>query len=249
MPHEAEKEAYSIEDYSTFMSALSEGGFEVVVIGGCAVGAYASLRGESIHSADLDVYTTPETLERILDWAPAMGIRVVKRPRPRALRVAVLEWNGKEVNVLTETDAFPPPQTAIRLAREFDLTGRGNPPILIADPFDLLANKLKVNRPKDRMHQEVLRRFVEEEVVQAFREEKEPRARIAPARRFLETIGKNRLPENLAARLLLLARTAADFRFLLHHAPNREMEEEMLRKAPDETGLRAELEAIRKRRR
>jgi hypothetical protein len=34
---------------------------------------------------------------------------------------------------------------------------------LIADPFDLLRNKVSVNRPKDQPHIAILRRFLDEE--------------------------------------------------------------------------------------
>jgi hypothetical protein len=246
---EASKKTLALADFAEFLADLSRAGFESVVIGGCAVGAYAELRGETVLSGDLDLYTTSETLRRIMDWAAARNIRIVKRPQPRALAVAFLEWEGKEVNVLIETNGLPPPDVALRLAREFQLTKKGNLSVLVVDPFDLLTNKLKVNRPKDQPHQAILRRFIEDEVVAAFREETDPRARIAPARRYLEATGSEQLPEAVAARLLELSGPASDLRFLMHHAPTPEIEEGILRKAPDDPVLCRELETIRSRNR
>jgi hypothetical protein len=85
-----------------------------MVIGGIAVGAYGRLNRETILSADLDVYTTIDTQIQVLDWAPRNGIKVAKRPQPRALPVAFLQWQGKEINVLTETKGLPPPAEAFQ---------------------------------------------------------------------------------------------------------------------------------------
>jgi hypothetical protein len=182
-----------------------------------------------------------------MDWAAARNIRIVKRPQPRALAVVFLEWEGKEVNVLIETNGLPPPEVALRLAREFQLTKQGNLSVLVVDPFDLLANKLKVNRPKDQPHQGILRRFVEDEVVAAFRDEIDPRARIAPARRYLEVTGSERLPEPVASRALEFARLASDLRFLMHHLPSPAFSEAILAKAPADPVLRTEFETVRER--
>jgi hypothetical protein len=118
--------------------------------------------------------------------------------------------------------------------------------VLLADPFDLLRNKLAVNRPKDRPHLEILCRFVEEEVVEAFARESAPRERIAPARRLLEATDARTLPERLAARLLPLGRLASDFRFLANNVPTEALAKDLLARAPPE--LVAELEAILRRR-
>jgi hypothetical protein len=98
--------------------------------------------------------------------------------------------------------------------------GRGTEiTVLIADPFDLLRNKLAVNRPKDQPHIAILRRFLDEEAVSGFSQEKEPRARISAAERLLEVLGTQTLEDDLANRLLPLATTVADFRFLAHRVP------------------------------
>jgi hypothetical protein len=249
MPAEEKKSSYSLEDYGDFLAALAEGGLEVLVIGGCAVGAYGRLRGESILSADLDLYTTIDTQIQIMAWAPAKGGRIVKRPQPRALSVVFLDWNGKEINVLTETRNLPPPAEAFQEAREFRLRSHGGLPVLVVDPYDLLANKLEVDRPKDKPHQEVLRRFLEEEAVEAFRVETAPRDRIAPAQRLLEVLKESRLPVDLAQRILPFARTQTDFRFLFGRAPTKDFEEEVLKGIPESLHLKEELEKMRKRRR
>ncbi len=73
-------------------------------------------------------------------------------------------------------------------------------------------------REKDKAHREILRRFIEEEIVEAFRRETEPRKRLRPVRRYLEVTGDESISEPLASRLLPLARTEADFRFLIGRA-------------------------------
>ena len=217
MPADAEEKTHSVADFVDVLAALSDEGFEFVVIGGCAVGAYASLSGDEVYSGDIDLYTTAETLRAMLDWAPRHGGRVVKRPRPRSVQVAVVMWHDKEINFLTETVGLPRPSEAVRLAREFHLREQGDLKILVADPFDLLATKLQLGRPKDKRHAEVLQRFVEEEVVASFREEESPRKRLEPARRLLRVTGASVLPSRVFDRLIPLAKLPPDFRFLVHH--------------------------------
>jgi hypothetical protein len=246
---EEKESSHTVEDYAGFLADLERSGLEVLVIGGCAVGAYAALRGESVLSRDLDLYTTVDTQLQVMEWAAGRGIRIVQRPLPRALSVVFLEWNGKEVNVLTETKGLPPPAEAYQEGRVFHLKEHGELSVTIVDPYDLLRCKLEVDRPKDKPHQEELRRFLEEEVVEAFRAAAEPRNRIAPAQRLLEVLRLRDLPEGLAGRLLPHARSASDFRFLLGRAPTVEFEEAVLQAVPDSLGLREELERIRMRRR
>ncbi len=47
--------AHDLGDFARFLEQLSDEGFEYAVIGGCAVVAYASLIGEELFSADLDI--------------------------------------------------------------------------------------------------------------------------------------------------------------------------------------------------
>ncbi|MCP3999102.1 MAG: hypothetical protein GY722_29165, partial [bacterium] len=195
-------------------------------------------------------YVTTATLAELLDWAPYHDIRVVKRPQPRNIPVAFLEVAAKEVNALTSADNLPPPGVVARTARQFTLSAHGDLEVPLADPFDLLGNKLAVARDKDRPHIEILRRYVEEEVVLAFCEEEEPRARLAPARRLLEVLKLKTLPEPLADRLVELARTAVDYRFLIHRVPTVEQARRLLGQLkPVDEELVAQLEAILTKRR
>jgi hypothetical protein len=219
MSTESETPASALEDYLGLFDALSAHGVEFVVIGGIAVGAYARLVGETIFSQDLDLLVTHRALESVVEDGAALGLRVDKLPAPRSVPVAVLAWRGREVNLITATAGMPPADAEARAAREFAVGGEGHAPILIADPFDLLRNKLAVNRPKDQPHISVLRRFLDEEVVHAFSSETEPRSRIGTAERLLEVLGTQVLEPRLAERLVPLARLSADLRFLAHRVP------------------------------
>jgi hypothetical protein len=219
VPAESADPASSLDDYLDLLEALGDLGVEFVVIGGCAVGAYARLLGEAVFSGDLDLFLTQRALEVVVADAPAIGARTLKLPSPRSVPVALLDWRGREVNLLTSTNGLPPPDVEARAAREFSV-GERKVAVLIADPFDLLRNKLAVNRPKDQPHIAILRRFLDEEVVHAFAEEQQPRSRIAPAERLLEVLGALTLADDIAARLIPLATTPADFRFLAHRLPS-----------------------------
>jgi hypothetical protein len=217
MPPETEKTSSTLDDYVDLFSLLAGLGVEFVVIGGCAVGAYARLLGEQVVSADLDLLVTWRSLETVVADAKSLGVRVHKMPQPRSVPVALLEWQGREINLLTGSAGLPTPDVAARSAREFRLGA--DLAVLIADPFDLLRNKLAVNRPKDQPHIAILRRFLDEEAVSGLAREKEPRARISTAERLLEVLGVQTLEDDLASRLVPLATTLADFRFLAHRAP------------------------------
>ncbi len=118
-----------------------------------------------------------------------------------------LEHDGKEINILTANSGLAKAEIIIRTARHFVLSAHDGLEIPVADPFDLLGNKLAVKRDKDLPHIEILRRFAEQESVMAFEEETQPRARLAPARRLLDALGVKVLPALLADRLIELART------------------------------------------
>ena len=243
----AEKELHNLDDFAGLIEQWQAQGFEYTIIGGCAVGAYGRLQGENVLSRDLDLYASTATLNQMLARAPLHGLAVRKRPQPRSIPTAFAVWRGLEVNILTRTDGLPPPEQAIRTARAFRFQSHPGLEVLVADPYDLLANKLAVNRPKDRPHIAILTRFIEEEVVAAFREESLPRERIAPARRLLSALRAHTLSVPLAARLILLAKTEADFRFLVHAAPSRKEADAAIKRGPD--GLRSELVEILKSRR
>jgi hypothetical protein len=147
----------------------------------------------------------------------AHGGVVHKRPQPRNMPVAFVEWQGKVVDVLTDVLGMPEPDVAIQTAREFVF---GDVSVLVADPFLLLANKLAVHRDKDLPHIEVLLRFITEEVVAEFQDADKPRDRIAPAKRLLRITGQRYLEPELALRLIPLARDPVDWRFLAHASPD-----------------------------
>jgi len=233
MSAETQKKPSTVDDYVDLFGELAQLGVEFVVIGGCAVGAYARLLGEQVVSGDLDLLVTSRSLETVVADADAIGVQVQKMPRPRSVPAALLEWRGREVNLLTGSTGLPSPDVAARAAREFSVGGRTDVAVLIADPFDLLRNKLSVNRPKDRPHIAILRRFLDEEVVAGLSQETEPRARIGAAERLLEVLGSRTLDEALARRLVPLARTPADFRFLAHRLPSK-LVRELRERAPSE---------------
>jgi hypothetical protein len=248
VPPPPEEKAYSLEDFAALLAYLDAEGHESVVIGGCAVGAYARLQGVTMLSADLDLYTAGDRLEELLASASRTGARLLKRPQPRAVPVAVLEWDGKEVNVLTESTGLPPAREAMRTARVFTLREPQGLEILLADPFDLLCNKLALDRPKDQPHIEILHCFVEEEVVAAFESESTARERLAPARRWLEATGSPTLSSKLAARLVPLARTAPELRFLAHRVPDQAQAQEVLTRARATPEITEEIASIIARR-
>jgi len=143
MPAETQKTPSTIDDYLDLFGALAGLGIEFVVIGGCAVGAYARLLGEQVLSADVDLLVTWRALESVVADAGAIGAHVQKMPQPRNVPVALLEWRGREVNLITSSSGLPPPDVAARAARGFRL-GRGSDlTVLIADPFDLLAGEIR----------------------------------------------------------------------------------------------------------
>jgi hypothetical protein len=238
MPTETEKTPSSIDDYLDLFEVLARIGIEFVVIGGCAVGAYARLLGEQVVSGDLDLLVSWRSLEAVLADGGNFGVHVQKTPQPRSVPVALLEWRGREVNLLTGSSGLPAPDVAARAAREFRLGLSADLVVLVADPFDLLRNKLSVNRPKDQPHIAILRRFLDEEAVRGMAQEHEPRARISAAERLLEVLGAQALDEHLAARLVPLASMPADFRFLAHRAPVHLLKA-LLDRAPSEEIRRA----------
>lgn len=182
----------------------------------------------TVISGTPDIYASHETKEGILGLGRHNGLTD--------------KLKGLDVNILTEARGIPPPPDALRTARIFSVNGVEVP---LVDPFDLLDNKLRVNRPKDRPHIEVMMSFVEEEVVAAFETETEPRERLAPARRLLRVLRRKRLPEPLSDRLVPLARTPADFRFLANSVPARRQAEALIARAGDVDELRAIVETRR----
>jgi predicted nucleotidyltransferase len=213
MPPADSEAIHDLSHFASVLQALDDAGFEYAVIGGAAISAYARSVAIDITTRDLDLYVSQAVLDEILDWAPGHGMVIVKRPQPRSVPVAFLEAGGLEINLLTASSGLPTPELVIRGARSV-LFAASKVEALLADPFDLLRNKLAVRREKDQPHIRFLQSFIEEEIVEAFRSELEPRERLAPARRYLEILGSPSLPPKLGERLLELARLPSDFRFL-----------------------------------
>ena len=242
LPEEKAEAAQDLRSYRQFLADLEDAGHDYVVIGGCAVAAYARQLDIELFSADLDLYASEKALREILDWARSRdGLRIAKRPKPRAVPVAVLYWNELEVNVLTGSSGLPDVRLVADHAREVEIDELLVP---VADPFDLLANKLAVKREKDLPHIEVLRRFVEAEIVTAFESETNRRRRLAPARRYLELLGLKRLPPELAGDLLTRSRYGSDLRFLASTAPTSMGSEILKAAAALDPALIAEIQSI-----
>lgn len=227
MPSEAQETPLDLKSFVELLGRLGEHGIPFAVIGGMAVGAYARLRGETIFSADLDIVTTQATLQELIDIAPVLSLEVLSRPQPRSVPVAVMKWRGLEVNVLTASSGLPDAEFVVRGAREFQLN---DPPVVIpiADPLDLLGNKLMVRRPKDLPHIDVLRRFVEDEIFVEFTEGATVRERLASLRRYLDVLGTKVLPVELARRLVDMVEDPVSARYLAGHLGDAELARALL---------------------
>lgn len=215
-PPDPQTPAPSLELFRDLFASLEDFGLGFVVIGGMAVGAYARQLGETVVSLDLDLYVTSQTLDEVQSLAANLEARVERRMQARGLPVAVLSWRGREVDVLTMSRGLPGFRELSSSARLVDVDGLD---VLVADPIDLLRNKLAVNRPKDQAHIDLLRRFIDDEIILTFSRIKEPRARIETASALLEVLGQETLEFALAAQLVELASLPSDFRFLANRAP------------------------------
>lgn len=215
-PPDPQTPAPSLELFRDLFASLEDFGLGFVVIGDMAVGAYARQLGETVVSLDLDLYVTSQTLDEVQSLAANLEARVERRMQARGLPVAVLSWRGREVDVLTMSRGLPGFRELSSSARVVDVDGLD---VLVADPIDLLRNKLAVNRPKDQAHIDLLRRFIDDEIILTFSRIKEPRARIETASALLEVLGQETLESALAAQLVELASLPSDFRFLANRAP------------------------------
>ncbi len=226
---------YNLGDFAGFLHALDAAGFQHAVIGGCAVGAYAHLQGDAVLSKDLDLFVSVHDINAVLSWVRQVGARVLKRPTPRALSVALVEWEGKHIDLLTEAPAMPRPELVADSAREFTLSEHALT-VPIADPFHLLANKLSVARPRDLEHAALLRAFIDEEVVETFRVERRPRHRIRPGQRLMDVLETRLLPAELGPRLAPMADDPASRRFLVNHLADAAMARAIIEAAPAAQG-------------
>jgi hypothetical protein len=85
MPSPSAHPAHSLEDFVRFFRELEQAAIDFVVIGGCAVGAYARLAGLRVISSDLDLYVSEAALQELLSWARATRVTIEKLPSPRAV--------------------------------------------------------------------------------------------------------------------------------------------------------------------
>lgn len=247
MPQADPEAIHDLSHFAGVLQALGNAGFAYAVIGGAAISAYARSLAAEITTRDLDLFVTQSVLEEILDWAPSHDMVIVKRPQPRSVPVAYLTTNGREINLLTASEGLPEPELVIRGSRVVHLE-ESNVDAVLADPFDLLRNKLAVRREKDLPHIAFLEHFLEEEVVEAFRTETEPRERLAPARRYLEILGSATLPPNLGERLLELATSPPDLRFLANRLATREQLERLLERSAENAAVLVDLKRITSKR-
>ncbi len=186
-------------------------------------------------SGDPDLFLSGRDTADFIEWATDTGLELVHRPMRRAMQTAMLRWEGICVDVLSEAPGLPAADVLLARAREFELSGADGLVVSIADPYDLLANKLAVHREKDLPHIDILRRFIDEEVVVTFAEETSGRRRLDAARRLMDVLDTHMLPVELAARMLPAARDALGRRFLVSCVPAREMAVGLVAAAADET--------------
>lgn len=108
---------------------------------------------------------------------------------------------------------------------------------------NLLSNKLQLRRPKDEPHIELLVRYLELEVREAFASLAPARDRLAPVKRLLAVQGLRTLSDALARELIPLANARTLRRFLASRTANPTLLQQLLEMAPTDTE-RTELHAI-----
>ena len=184
----------TLADFRAVLEWVQAQGVDATVIGGVAVGAYAANVGAVVFSADLDLLTTPEQQDRLAQ-ASAMEPRleVVKRPQARHLPILVMRWDGLEADVLTQSAGLPEPTVAF--SRAWSIEG-----VWVADPLDLLSNKLAVHRDKDVEHIRILR-SLSEGFCLFFLESRPGRQAIEYLQRWARVEGWSSIPEDLFVEL------------------------------------------------
>lgn len=221
----------SLDDHTDLLETLGVRGIEFVVIGGCAVAAYGRQLAEEVVSEDLDLLMGGRQLDRVVTSEVDFGVQVNRLLVDAGAQVALLRWRGRDVNLMTSGAGLPSPDAAMRGARRFHVGRHGSVAVQVADPFDLLRNKLAMDRPKDRPHIALLRRFLAEEIAATFARGEDPGAGVRAAERLLEVVEAAVLDTALATRLVALARAPGDFRFLAARAPLM-LIEDLLARAP-----------------
>lgn len=246
MPEASAQNTPTLGAYLELLQELARAGLETIVIGGCAVGAYARTLGATVISQDLDLLATSATLDAIVADAPLFRLTIEKLPQPRSVPVAVFRWNDLEVNVLTSSSGLATADVEAQVAREFQVSDDDSFSILVADPFDLLRNKLAIGRPKDLPHIDLLKQFIEEELVAQFVAAPRPRDRIAPIVRYLEVLQTSTIATALSKRLIAVVTTLPAARMLAHRVPI-ELLPELLNRVQD-PDMRSAIEEIQRSR-
>jgi len=218
----------SLDDFVEVFEWTQAHGFDAVVIGGLAVGAFSAKLGASSLSGDLDLLVSPGEQQRIARAAASdPNVEVLKAMQPRALPVLVLGWGELEVDVLSESDGLSSPAEAIQRAWDFD-------GISVADPVDLLTIKRAMKREKDLEHIEILR-VTCEGIAQAKLKAAPGRDAFDFLRRWVESEAWACIPEPLFLRLLAATgrQTSAEARrYLAQHAPTASQAEAVASVAP-----------------
>jgi hypothetical protein len=196
----------TLDDFVEFLALVSAAGIPFSIIGGCAVGVYARKLGQTIFSNDVDLCTTVDNLNQIIQLARANTplLTVAKLPQPRGIQVAVLHWDHSlEINVLTGSEGLPPVDVLLERSSEYKLPSRQELSLKIADPCHLLTNKRRINRAKDAPHIPILEQFIRVRAISEFRNPvNTPRDKINFVRDYLESTRQPSLSDEDASHLI-----------------------------------------------
>lgn len=220
----AEPSQHTLDDFLEFLALLARAGIPFTVIGGCAVGFYARQLKHPVFSNDVDLCTSSEGLQAATRLARtnAATLTISKVPQPGKLPTLVLHWrNNLEINILTHSDGLPAIDTLLARSSEYDLPTHDGVKLLIADPCDLLANKRRINRPKDAPHIPILEQFIRTRAIAEFRNPSNPeRTRIAFVREYMAATNQSVLAPADVPELVPYADAAELRRFLISNAPD-----------------------------
>ncbi len=120
-------------------------GFDAVVIGGLAVGAFSAKLDASSLSGDLGLLVSPGEQQRIARAAASdPNVEVLKAIQPRALPVLVLGWGELEVDVLSGSDGL----SSDAIQRAWPLVTTGTTTQRVSAHARLLPSDPEGNGPK-----------------------------------------------------------------------------------------------------
>jgi hypothetical protein len=215
--------AHDLGSFEDVFAELARAGLRPTVIGGCAVGAYASAHNVAVLSADLDIYVSHADMDKLRAGLAALPhVRVTASPQPRSLQTLVLDWDGREVDALVASDGpLPSAEKAYSSAWVF-LEG-----IHVLEPFALLENKRALKRDKDKPHVDIMTQACREIVYGKFR--RDDPSFVKP---FLQATGLSLLPADLFE-LLLPEGDARCRKVLVQYAPSREAAQLVVAGAPE----------------